>query len=268
MSDSTVDRPTLVAIAVVAYALANVVHEGVGHGGACVLAGGRPLVLSAVHFEGVPGLLDAAGQKWMAAGGTLANLAVGAVALAALRAGRGPSAWRYFLWLLMTVNLLQAAGYWMFSGIGNVGDWAFLIGGLSPRWVFRAALALAGLGAYWAAVVFSLRELGPFVGDRTGRFRRALPLTVIPYLAGGCLYLAAGVANPVGWLLVAISAVAASFGGTAGLAWMAQLLRGRGALVPTASDTALELPRSVPWLVAGAVALLVFVAVLGPGVRF
>jgi len=31
-----VDRPTLAAIAVVAFALANVVHEGVGHGGACL----------------------------------------------------------------------------------------------------------------------------------------------------------------------------------------------------------------------------------------
>ena len=46
-----VDRPTLAAIAVVAFALANVVHEGVGHGGACLLAGGRAPALSATHFD-------------------------------------------------------------------------------------------------------------------------------------------------------------------------------------------------------------------------
>ena len=38
---SDVDRPTLVAIAVASFALANVVHEGVGHGGACLLASGE-----------------------------------------------------------------------------------------------------------------------------------------------------------------------------------------------------------------------------------
>jgi hypothetical protein len=40
------DIPTLVAIAVVAYAVANVVHEGLGHSGTCVLVGGRPIVLT------------------------------------------------------------------------------------------------------------------------------------------------------------------------------------------------------------------------------
>ena len=47
-----VDRPTLAAIAVVAFALANLAHEGMGHGGACLLAGGRALALSAIHFDG------------------------------------------------------------------------------------------------------------------------------------------------------------------------------------------------------------------------
>ena len=72
-----VDRPTLVAIAVAAFALANLVHEGVGHGGACLLAGGRALALSAIHFDGDLGGLDPAAGKWVAAGGTLANLALG-----------------------------------------------------------------------------------------------------------------------------------------------------------------------------------------------
>ena len=53
-----IDRATLVAIAVVAYALANLVHEGLGHGGACLLAGGRPVALSAIHFESDLGSLD------------------------------------------------------------------------------------------------------------------------------------------------------------------------------------------------------------------
>jgi hypothetical protein len=263
-----IDRPTLVAIAVVAYALANLVHEGLGHGGACLLAGGRPLALSAIHFEEDPGTLDAVGEKWLAAGGTIANVAVGVLALVALRAARrAPSAGRYFLWLLMTVNLLQAAGYWLFSGLGNVGDWAGVIEGFSPHWAFRLGLALVGLAAYVGVVVLSLRELAPFLGSGTDRLRRAVTLTVIPYLAGGLLYVAAGLPNPVGWMLVLISAAAASFGGTSALAWMAQLLRNEARFSPQGGE-APSIPRSLPWLAAGVVVTLLFVGVLGPGVRF
>lgn len=263
-----IHRPTLVAIAVVAYALANLVHEGLGHGGACLLAGGRPLALSAIHFEEDPGTLDAVGEKWLAAGGTIANIVVGGLALAALRAARRAStAWRYFLWLLMTVNLLQAAGYWLFSGLGNVGDWAGVIEGWTPHWAFRLGLAVLGGAAYWGVVILSLRELAPFLGGGAGRWRHAVPLTLVPYLAGGILYVAAGIPNPVGWQLVLISAAAASFGGTSALAWMAQLLRDQ-AQRPGFDGPATSLPRSVGWLAAGVVVALLFVCVLGPGIRF
>ena len=96
-----IDRATLVAVAVLAYALANLVHEGLGHGGTCLLAGGRPLALSATHFEEDPGSLTASAGKWVSAGGTLANVAFGVLALVALRANRrAATASRYFLWLL------------------------------------------------------------------------------------------------------------------------------------------------------------------------
>jgi hypothetical protein len=263
-----IDRATLVAIAVVAYALANLVHEGLGHGGACLLAGGRPLALSAIHFESDLGSLDLDARKWLAAGGTIANVVVGVLALAALRASRGTwGAGRYFLWLLMTVNLLQAAGYWLFSGVGNIGDWAAVIAGLEPRWAFRLGLSVLGGAAYWGVVVLSLRELQPFLGAGSGQWRRAVPLTVIPYLAGGILYVAAGIPNPVGWRLVLISAAAASFGGASALAWMAQFLRNETRFPPQAGEP-LQLPRSVAWLATGTLVALLFVGVLGPGIRF
>jgi hypothetical protein len=263
-----VDRPTLVAIAVAAFALANLVHEGVGHGGTCLLAGGRALALSAIHFDGDLEGLDPAAGKWVAAGGTLANLALGLVAWAALRAFRGASGpTRFFLWLSMTVNLLQAAGYWLFSGLGRIGDWAEVIDGWTPHWAFRLGLAALGGAAYGAVVLLSLRELSPLLGPGPGRWRRGVSLTVIPYLAGGILYVAAGLLNPVGPLLVLISAAAASFGGTSGLAWMAQLLRDERRFPPH-DGPALGIPRSVPWLVTGTAIALLFVGVLGPGVRF
>jgi hypothetical protein len=45
------DALTVGAIGIIAYILANVLHEGLGHAGACVLVNGKPLVLSAVHME-------------------------------------------------------------------------------------------------------------------------------------------------------------------------------------------------------------------------
>ncbi len=262
-----IDRPTLVAIAVVAFALANLVHEGVGHGGACLLAGGRALALSAVHFDGDLGGLAPAAVKWVAAGGTLANLAVGLLAAAALCFSPGHSdRTRVFLWLSMTVNLLQAAGYWLFSGTLRVGDWAKVIEGWTPHWAWRLGLASFGGAAYWGVVLFSLHVLSPLLGPGPGRWRRAVPLTVIPYLAGGILYATAGLLNPVGPLLVLISAAAASFGGTSGLAWMAQLLRDERRFPPH-DGPKVKIARSVPWLAVGLAVVLLFVGVLGPGIR-
>jgi hypothetical protein len=37
------DPPTVDAIALVAYVASNVLHEAVGHGGACLALGGKPL---------------------------------------------------------------------------------------------------------------------------------------------------------------------------------------------------------------------------------
>jgi hypothetical protein len=43
-------KPDLLTVAAIAI-VATVFHEGLGHGGMCIATGGRPLVLSAVHFE-------------------------------------------------------------------------------------------------------------------------------------------------------------------------------------------------------------------------
>ncbi len=53
---------------------------------------------------------------------------------------------KFFVWLLMLMNMLYAAGYGMFSGIANVGDMAVVINGLEPFWLWRLAgnVVLAG----------------------------------------------------------------------------------------------------------------------------
>src|SRR5438132_8199704 len=106
--DRSNDRLTLVGIAIVAYALANILHEGLGHGGMCVAVGAQLKLLSAVGVECATEGRRLVGRYLVAAGGTLANLLAGATAWLLLRTQEGRlTSWRYFLWLFMTLNLLQ-----------------------------------------------------------------------------------------------------------------------------------------------------------------
>ncbi len=266
---SGLDPWTVGALAVVAYCIGNVVHEGLGHGGACVLVGGRPQELNAIFFEcSIEGLPPAA-RRWLAAGGSIANLLVCVPAWSALQrlprdAGRG----RAFAWLLLSVNLLTPFGYLLFSGLGSIGDWAVVIRGLEPTLAWRGALAVAGAVLYFlVAPRLLMPPLEPFLGAGTERRQaRARTLALLPYLVGGLTFVLAGLLNPHGLYLVLISAAAASFGGTSLLAWYPALWARRPAA--SAESVPLGVPRSRAWLVAAAVTFILFVGILGPGVRF
>lgn len=271
VTPSRIDRATVVAIALLAYAFTNLTHEGAGHGGACALVGGEPVALNAIYFECEKAGLGPAADRWVASGGTLVNLAFGGAVVIAYRAlGRAASGkLRYFLWILATLSFLQATGYWLFSGLGAIGDWAEVTRGLAPAWAYRLGLTVVGAAGYVLTIGVSVRALHALVGaagDASERARVSRDLTLWPYLAGGAMYLAAGALNPLSPLLVLISAAAASLGGTSAMAWMASLLRSDKRFPPPETP-ALAMTRSWPWIVAGAIATLVFVAVFGRTVK-
>jgi hypothetical protein len=203
------------------------------------------------------------------AAGTLMNVVAAALFFAV---GRRTSAsapiWKYFFWLAMTVNLFSASGYFVFSGVGGFGDWARFIQGLGSQWAWRIGLTLFGAVTYLLAAWFSLRELRPLIGsDKNLRYRRAVGLSWIPYFTGGVLACIAGAFNPAGLILVALSAAASTFGGTSGLLWMTEWLKGD--TIPLGSEAEpLPIPRSWGWIVTAAIAACAFVAVLGPGLSF
>jgi hypothetical protein len=257
------DALTITAIAIIAYILATVLHEGVGHGGACLLVGGQPQVISTVHME------CSADTRLVTAGGTLMNVIAGALAFALGRAtSRIHPSLKYFLWISMTVNLFVAAGYFAFSGIGGFGDWALFSQGLGPQWIWRVGMTIFGAAAYMLVAQLSLLELRPLIGsDQKQRFVRAVQLSKMPYFAGGILACVAGSLNPQGLILVVLSAAASTFGGTSGLLWMMDWLK--GGRIPLGSEPEpVPIRRSWPWI-ATAIALgLAFILVLGPGVHF
>jgi hypothetical protein len=254
---------TVGAIGILAYMLGNVLHEGLGHGGACLLVGAKPLALSSVDFECS---LD---SRLVMAGGTLVNLLAGAVflVLGRLTGPRHPRL-KYFFWISMTVNLFTGTGYFLFSGIGGIGDWGDFIQGLGPQWLWRIGLTIFGALAYLLAARISLRELRPLIGsNKQHRYRRALRLSVIPYFAGGILMCIAGALNPKGMILILFSAAASTFGGTSGLMWTTNWLN-RGTLIPYGPPAEpLPIPKSWPLVVAASAIAIAFVGILGPSVR-
>ena len=257
---------TLGAIAVLAYVVANLLHEGVGHAGACLALGCEPRTLTTAYFEGDSSQLGQAAPRLISAAGTLVNIAAGGIFLILYRRLRqAPGTLRYFLWLSFTVNLLVGTGYPLFSGALGVGDWVRVVEGWGNIWLWRLGLAAAGVVLYAAAVWISLRELSGMVGPREpARVGRGVRLTVPAYLIGSVASTLGALVNPAGAGFVLTSA-AAHFGGTSGLAWMAQLLDSNR--LP-AEPTAVRINQSRPWIAAAALALAVHVAVLGPGMRW
>src|SRR4051812_30984583 len=140
--------------------------------------------------------------------GSLANVVVAMLAFVAWRMRRGKprGALDLFLWLLLAIDVLQPAGYLMFSGIGNIGDWAAVIEGLPNQGVLRIVEAVVGSGLYYAAARACAVSLAPFVNGAPDRVAAARKIALTSYIAGGSLYAAAGALNPLGGNIFVISA--------------------------------------------------------------
>ena len=258
-----VDPVTVGAIGILAYMLGNVLHEGAGHGGACLLVGGKPLALSSVYFE------CGAESRFVMAAGTLMNLLAGAVFFALGRlTGRSYPRLKYFFWIAMTVNLYTGTGYFLFSGIGGIGDWGAFIHGLGPQWLWRIGLTILGAATYLLAARISLLELRPLTrSDPQQRYQRAVRLSAVPYFAGGILMCMAGALNPEGMVLILISAAASTFGGTSGLMWATNWLK-RGTMIPFGPPAEpMPIHRSWPLIFAACAVAIAFIGVLGPSIR-
>ena len=246
------------ATAFLAYAVDDVIHEVLGHGGACLLLGVRMIGVSTI------GLQTREVNLWVAAAGSGANTLVGL--LGALALGRRPSFSlpTYFAWLFAFVNLMNGTGYLMASALTNFGDWAVIVARREPAWAWRGAMGVVGIVLYAASVRWGRGILTSWVA--TGEVSRGeiARLTYVPYLAGGFMFVAASIFNPVGPGLIFASGAGASFGLTFGL-----LLVNAGQYPPPEADSA---PRALTlnwaWTALGFGAALVFVAVLGPGIRF
>jgi hypothetical protein len=158
--------------------LADVLHEGLGHAAVALLTGTKSGVLRTVAWS------SDFDSRLVAAGGTLANLVAAMVFGIALRSVTGGSVrLRFFLLTSLAFNLLAGTGYCLFSGVTNFGDWATVIAGLHPQWLWRSLLVVAGIAAYYGAVWVVGTALVRYVGVPRNATRRLLKLTLIPYFS-------------------------------------------------------------------------------------
>ncbi len=266
MTKANTDILTLIALSAAAYILAIALHEHGGHTLACAALGGAVRELGAFYVDCDTASLTSMGSRIVALAGPLASLLFGLIGLALFDRTPPTSAPRkYFLWLLGTVNLMIAAGYLLFSGVTGIGDFGLDPNGVfyqaEPAWAVRLILTILGLVAYGGVILLSLRKVDRFIGGAgEERVSRAQTLSLTSYLTGGAVAVLIGLLNPHGIVIVLISSVASSMGGTSGLAWMMQLLNRKKAT----AEEPFEMARSWGWIIASVGFVLAYAAILGP----
>jgi hypothetical protein len=151
--------------------------------------------------------------RWISANGTLVNLLFAAIFWLALRRpDRYAPATRYFLVMAMAGNLFTGTGYFLFSGFSNFGDWAAVIRGQEPHWLWQLGPIVLGLVSYFLAMLAVRGRLKPF-GSSGGRLRG---LCFTPYITDGILAALGGLMNPLGLFYVVASALPSTLGANAG----------------------------------------------------
>ena len=248
----THSKVTIVSMAVLASATATLAHEGLGHGVTALLRGDIPTELTSNHLSAVHA------DRWVDAAGTLVNLVVGAAVLAFSGACGNRANSRYFFWLLAALNLLPAAGYFVYSGIFGFGDWREIIRGWPHQLALRTGITIFGAALYVWFVRLLAVAVQPFCAER----KVYNAVGQLPYFAAGLFSCAAAVFDPLGIKLFFVSTVAAAFGGSSGLRWADYLFAARNI------EPSLLVGRQPARWVAATISGIAFIVIVGRGIRF
>jgi hypothetical protein len=146
--------------------------------------------------------------------------------------------------------------------VSNFGDWAQVINGTHPHWLWRTLLIVGGGTAYFAAVRFVGSGIVRYVGIPRQDHRHLRRFTFVPYFSAIVISSLGGMLNPIGIQLMWESALPATAGAYSGLLWLRYYIP-RKAVPERKSEPVL---RSYWWIFAAVVLGIFFVVVLGRGV--
>jgi hypothetical protein len=256
-----VDWLTVVAIATIAISLNVAFHEGV-HALTCLAVGGRLLEYSALYEScGNTAVWQA---KVEAGSAPTFNLIAGTLLWIVLRKARRlpPETW-LFLWLFTLMNWLYGAGYFVFSGVANVGDWAVVIDGWQASGLLRVAMTITGLLLTILTVRLTFRELARMIGGEANeQIQRATKICTLCYVSSGGVIALAGLFCPYGLLSLPVWAgLVAVLGTLSPLMWTMRWFHTE--YFPKPAREALEIHRRWQWIVASGVVVFFYTVVLG-----
>jgi hypothetical protein len=263
--DRLLDIPTLIAISVIAWALADILHEIVGHGGAAALMGFdvRAASTTTVFFTtDLPYHIEK--DRFFNAAGALVNLLTGALALVLLcRCASSTASWRFFLWLFACFSATIVAVNLVSAPILGGGDWTAVLRGLEPSTLWKSSLIGTGL---FLAVIGYVLPLRFFMPDLRDRRLVQLGLTAVPVLTVIIFHTLSLLKSPFSRLPADTNHLLASvFMYLHLILWIILV---NVLPWPRSSDPAdrIRLRRSYVWIVVGFLVLLVYVVILGPGI--
>jgi hypothetical protein len=254
---STAASVGLFAITSLVYVLCDLLHE-LGHAAATLL----PLGVKAVSISTI-GLSSVGINPVVAGAGPIVNLLLASALFFALAQRVSPT-WRYFAWLFGTVNLFNGTAYFIYSSILGTGDWATVFNAILSPALWRPLAGLVGVVLYIASILVSafvlrhLRASGVVAEGNIDRYCTGA------YWTGGLVITAGAAFNPVSPWFILTSGAAVGFGAMPGLLALPKLLR---RTAPPDRFTSESLRIDWPWTLAGAVALVIFLGVFGPGLH-
>jgi hypothetical protein len=250
------DRLTVAAIAALAFILADVGHEVVGHALGFVRAGGHSAVLTTTRLNETQRLGDHGGDIFDL-GGPFGNLLFAALPWLALHLLRPDRYLRFFLSLTTALSLFWAFAYLMFCGVFGHGDWWALIRAVPHQSIWRIAFVAGGFLLYRLSMRVLAADLS-WVHTR----RRAWRLLLTSYLAGGVIACVGAVLDPRGFYALAHDAALSGFGSAIGLLEIPRRLS-----PPCDGQGVRTIERSKGWIIASIAVSVFYIFVLGPGIK-
>lgn len=254
-----IDFLTIVGLTLLCGPLFVMLHEIGGHAVACLTVGAHPTDIGAYY-------IDCDTNDWMsarivAAAGVIADFIAAAIAFILFPKMRSDFG-KFIMWMAFTMNAMTSAGYFLFSGVAGIGDLApgadGGMGEMAHPWLWRSGLILIGFPLYWWVVTKAMAMMTHLLGggEAANKVRRKTVLTI--YFVNGLIGLLVGLFNPVGFVIVATSALASSFGGLAGF-WSVAYAGPR-----TGEPRPFRIERNWLIIAVGVIMVGLFAAILGP----
>lgn len=253
----TISMVKLAAVSALAYVLADILHE-FGHAAATLL----PLGVRVSSISTI-GINTTSVSVVVAIAGPLVNFVLGLALLFAF-ISRLSVTWRYFAWVLGTVNLFNATAYFLYSSALGIGDWAKVFGAVAPPEVWRPVGGVAGVVLYLASIGASVATLRHLCSSHIIALPNVNRYCTRTFWAGGVVVTAASVLNPFSPWYILTSGVATGFAAMLGLLAVPPLVQ-RFYSGPPAQRESLR--AGWPWVFAGLVATAIFIGVFGPSLR-